>query len=89
MGFFDLKEFLKNSRGPFGYIEFFAHLNEFYQMANKPGEVKHLDVKNSEICHFHTSIFSKSEISILGIIRIFRGIPSSKIDFFEIFLSSS
>ena len=32
-------------------MEFFAHLNEFYQMGKKPGGVKkNLDVENSEIC---------------------------------------
>ena len=31
-------------------MEFFAHLNEFYQMGEKPGGLKNLDVENSEIC---------------------------------------
>ena len=31
-------------------MEFFAHLNEFFQMGIKPGAVKNLDVENSEIC---------------------------------------
>ena len=33
-------------------MKFFAHHDEFYQMNKKPGGVKNLDGKKSEICQF-------------------------------------
>ena len=37
-------------------MEFFARLNEFYQMGKKPGGVKNLDVENSDSMRFGNQV---------------------------------